>query len=246
MAQNFTFEYLIIDLSFEMYIITNNRIPHLAKRKLSEFGEVIFFETQDISYPAISLHPDIFMVQTGKGLVIAPNLPLEMKNILNKKNISFFEGENYVGKTYPQTATYNAVITEEFLIHNLNITDSFLQSQSENLEKIHVNQAYTRCNLLALKENNFITSDEGIEKVLRKRGVSVLYINPSEIILPGMKNGFFGGCCGIYGNAVYLIGNLDFIPEGKKVRKYISSLAYELIELYNGPLFDGGSLIFID
>jgi len=229
-----------------MYIIIDSRIPQRAKQKLSEFGEVLFLETDGISYPAISCHPDIFMVQTGKGLVIAPNLPLEMKNILNEKNTAFFEGKKDVGKTYPQTAAYNAVITEEFLIHHLNITDTFLQSQSENLEKIHVNQAYTRCNLLALKENHFVTSDLGIEKVLTKRGVTVLYINPEKIILPGMKNGFFGGCCGIFKNSVFLIGNFDFIEEGKLARKFITDLGYELIELYDGPLFDGGSLILFE
>jgi len=228
-----------------MRIIADNRIPPFAKQKLTEFGEVLYLETHGISYPAISSHPDIYMAQTEKGLIIAPNLPVEMKNILQKNKIHFEEGNSKVGSAYPQTAAYNAVITNEFIIHNLKITDSILLSRNEKLEKIHVNQAYTRCNMLALKENHFITSDRGIEKVLKKRGLPVLYINPEKIILPGMKNGFFGGCCGISGNTIFIIGNLDFIEEGKIARKLIADLGYGLIELYDGPLFDGGGLIFL-
>ena len=229
-----------------MFIIADKRIPEPALLKLSKFGKIILFSSKGITYPSISCHPDIFMVQTEKGLIIAPNLPFEMKNILMKNKIHFEKGSSEVGNIYPQTAVYNAVITEEFIIHNLTITDSILLSRSEKLEKIHVNQAYTRCNLLALKQNHFITSDRGIEKTLVKRNLSVLFINPKEIILPGMKNGFFGGCCGISGNTIFLIGNLDFIEEGKIARKLIADLGYELIELYDGPLFDGGGLIFIE
>jgi hypothetical protein len=42
---------------------------------------------------------------------------------------------------------------------------------------------------------------------------------------------------------VFFIGNLSHFPEGEKVRQFLSS--YEIIELYDGPLVDGGSLIFI-
>jgi hypothetical protein len=100
--------------------------------------------------------------------------------------------------------------------------------------------------MLVLSDNHYITSDRGIEKVLKKHGFSVLYINPAEIILPGMKNGFFGGCCGIFGNTVFIIGNLDFYKEGKIVRKFIKELGYKIVELYDGPLFDGGGLFIID
>lgn len=228
-----------------MNIIVDNRIPQGAKIKLSEIAMVMFFETNRITYPSICSHPDIFFVQTENGLVIAPNLPGEMKNILSRNKISFEEGKSEIGLIYPQTAAYNAVFTQDFFIHQLKITDSLLLSRSEHLDRIHVNQAYTRCNLLALKNNHFITSDRGIEKVLKNRGLFVLFVNPEEIILPGMKNGFFGGCCGILDNTIFIIGNLDYIEEGKAIRKFIKDLGYKIVELYDGPLFDGGSLFFI-
>lgn len=229
-----------------MLIIVNKRIPDKALLNLYDFGNIIPFSTQGITYSSISCHPDIFIVQTTKGLVVSPNLTLEMKKSLADSKISFKEGNAEVGNQYPKTAIYNAVITDEYLIHNLKVSDSYLLSQNKNLEKIHVNQAYTRCNLLALKRNHFITSDKGIEKVLAKRNLAVLYINPEKIDLPGMKHGFFGGCCGVVGNSIFVIGNLDFLEKGKVTRKFIDDLGYNLVELYDGPLFDGGSLIFID
>ena len=228
-----------------MLIIADSRCPSEAIKKLEIYGEVISFQTNGIVYEAISGHPDIFFIKAETGLILAPNVPDKFKKILNKKNISFFEGENGVDKIYPQTAAYNAVITEELFIHNLKYTDKYLLEKFSGLEKIHVNQAYTRCSLLHLGKRNFITSDSGIEKVLKKNQCEVLFVNPAEIILPGMKNGFFGGCCGIFGNTVYIIGNLDFFPDGEKVREFIFSLGFDLVELYDGPLYDGGSLIFI-
>jgi len=228
-----------------MLVFADKRIPKPALKKLSDYSKVIPFSTQGISYPAISCHPDIFFVQSENTLIVAPNIHAKMKDILSKNKVSFKIGETVVGTKYPQTAAYNAVVTEEFLIHNLKYTDKYLFEKCSGLEKIHIKQAYTRCNLLALKENQFITSDRGIEKTLEKKGLSTLFINPEKIILPGMKNGFFGGCCGISGNTVFIIGNLDFIEEGNIVRKFITDLGYEIVELYDGPLFDGGSLVFI-
>lgn len=169
-----------------------------------------------------------------------------MKNILINKKITFQEGNFEVGERYPQTAVYNAVVSEKLLIHHLKVTDSKVLERNGNREKIHVNQAYTRCNLLALKDDHFITSDRGIEKVLREKQYEVVYVNPEKIILPGMKHGFFGGCCGVFENKVFIIGNLDFFPGGKQVREFISQSGCHLVELYSGPLFDGGSLFFIN
>jgi rRNA-processing protein FCF1 len=226
-----------------LHIIADKRIPAEASIRLSEIGNILAFETDQITYPAISGHPDIFLCKKGNILLIASNTPLYFKDQLKKAKISFNQGAKPVGTKYPQTAHYNALITEKYLIHNLKYTDPSILETCKNHQRIHLKQAYTRCNLLAIKENRFITSDKGIEQILRKDGIAVLYVNPNGILLPGFKHGFFGGTCGIYENKVFFIGSLKHFPEGEKVRQFLSG--YEIIELYNGPLFDGGSLIFI-
>jgi len=109
-----------------------------------------------------------------------------------------------------------------------------------------INQAYTRCNLIALDEGHYITSDHGIEKVLKNRNLEVLFVSPEGIILPGFANGFFGGCCGILDDKLFTTGSLHCYPEGEKVRQFSQEAGFRVIELYDGPLFDGGGIIFID
>jgi hypothetical protein len=227
-----------------MIIIHDSRIPSGALKKLADFGETVEIHTDEITYPSTSGHPDIFFCQMETELIVALNLPEKYKSVLSKNLIPFATGESAIGNKYPDTAKYNAVCTEKYLIHNFRHTDSSITNRAGNRELIHVDQGYTRCNLLPLHSDHFITSDAGIARVLGRYGLDHLYVNPSEILLPGMKHGFFGGASGIYQNKVFILGSLNKFSEGEKVRSYLEWLRYEIIELYDGPLFDGGSLFF--
>jgi hypothetical protein len=228
-----------------MNILTDERIPSNAKKSLADYGEIIPFSTEGITYPAISCHPDIFFCKMNDGLILAPNVPEKFKNIFVKNDISFLEGELPVGEKYPDTAKYNATCNSKYLIHNFRYTDSVISNHAEELDLIHSGQGYTRCNLLALKDDHFITSDAGIARVLSGYGLKNLYVDPSDILLPGMKHGFFGGACGINENKVFILGRLDKFKEGDKIRNFLEDLDYKIIQLYDGPLFDGGSILFL-
>jgi hypothetical protein len=228
-----------------MLIIADKRIPAKAKKSLAVYGEVIPFSTHGITYPAISCHPDIFLCKMNDDLIVAPNLPGEYKMIFQNYAVNFIEGEAAVGNKYPYTAKYNAVCTDKYLIHNFRYTDSAISDHATELDLIHSGQGYTRCNLLALKNDHFITSDAGFSRVLNGFGIKNLYVDPAGILLPCMKHGFFGGACGVHENKVFIFGNLNHFKDGKKVRDYLQSLSYEIVELYDGPLFDGGSIIFL-
>ncbi|MEZ5198953.1 MAG: hypothetical protein R2764_22010 [Bacteroidales bacterium] len=228
-----------------MKIIADKRIPVEALTKLAEYGKVIEFSTQDIAYESISCHPDIFFCQVLGQLIIAPNLPEKYKTLLSGLDIPFTEGEFPVGYKHPETAGYNVVCTDTHLIHNFRYTDPIISRAAEDLDLIHVNQGYSRCNILALKDEHFITSDASVFKTFNYLKKNVLYVDPKEILLPGKDHGFFGGACGIFENKVFIIGSLAKYREGEKVKAYLHNLNYEITELYDGPLFDGGSLIFL-
>jgi len=196
-------------------------------------------KTSRISYPPISGHPDIFFCN---GLVIAHNTPEKFKQQLKKNQIDFVEGASAVGKKFQQTASYNAVVTDELLIHHLQHSDPALRDACKSLQSIHVKQAYTRCNLIALEKQRFITSDKGIEKTLSEQGFDVLFVHPSGILLPGFDHGFIGGCCGISENKIFFIGSLKHFPEGDKIRSFVKKM--EIVEVYDGPLVDWGWLSF--
>ena len=228
-----------------MLIIADKKIPKQAKANLLKYGKLVLLETSGITEESISGHPDIFFCKTPEKLIIAPNTPIIYKNNLLKNNIPFVEGKQNVGAEYPSAARYNVVITENCLIHRTDITDLSILEQCENLKKINVKQGFTRCSLLPLKNNYFITSDEGIHRTLIEQEYNSLYVIPNDILLNGHKYGFFGGVCGVYENKIFILGSFNYFSEGEKVKLFTNKLGYEIIELYDGPLFDGGSIFFI-
>ena len=237
-------------------IIADARMPEEAKKNLKKLGDVLFLNPTEITYKSISAHPDIFFFQGKDGLVYAPNAPKRIIKELKKRKIKLTEGKKEVGRKYPKTVPYNAVGIGNTLIHNLKHTDSTILSLYEN--HIHVNQGYTRCNLVALKEGVFITSDESICKVAesqsRKDAESgfcvqssefrVLYINPKQIKLEGHDHGFFPGCCGVWKNNLIVCGSTKHLKEKAELDKFLKDNDFNLIELYDGELVDVGSIFF--
>lgn len=229
-----------------MLIIVDKRIPPEAKRRLSAHGQLMELSTSGITYETISGHPDIFFHQASEFLVVAPNLPEPYSHLLDDAGIQYLTGKQPVGEKYPGTSIYNAVSTATLLIHNHRNTDPVVAALMKSADHIHVEQGYTRCNLLALDDGHFITSDRGIDKVLRALGKDSLYTDPSNIILPGARNGFFGGCCGVLNDYVCIIGSLSHSSNGSDIADFIVNNGYRIIELYDGPLFDGGGIFFIN
>jgi hypothetical protein len=138
------------------------------------------------------------------------------------------------------------VVTDSLLIHHINLTDPEILSLAAGREQIHVTQGYCRCNLLPLRDNHFITSDRGIYQTLNHKGVKTLFVDPADILLPGFKNGFFGGTCGVVNDTVFFMGKLEKFGDGGAVRNFLEALNYRVVELYEGQLFDGGSLLFLE
>jgi hypothetical protein len=227
-----------------MLIIIDHKIPSQAKIKLSAFGQILELKTDGITYDAISGHPDIFFCRTPRGLIAAPNTPPAFLEKLKAKGVSFRIGENEVGIQYPRSAIYNAVVTGNKLIHHTNITDPAIVSSLDGHQQINVKQGYSRCSLLPLTDDHFISSDKGIHQVLRKNGLDVLLVDPADIVIHDLKHGFFGGACGVFEDKVFIIGSLKHFGDGASVRSFLQKLGYQIIELYDGPLFDGGSIMF--
>ncbi len=227
-----------------MFILGDARIPDVAKENLSKLGTYVPFLTTGITYEAISGHPDIFFCQGVDLLVAAPNTPAKYLQLLKQHNISFVKGTLPVGQKYPETARYNASVSNDFLIHNTQVTDEILKQVFSSKKTIHVNQAYTRCSLVPLKNGRFITSDLGIFKTLISNGIDVDYFSPEGIILPGFDHGFLGGTLGLFEDKAYLLGQLKSYSKGNRLGEILSKAGYEIIELYPNPLFDGGSLFF--
>ena len=226
-----------------MNIVASSSISVEAKRKLENYGKLILFETSGIVYEAVSKHPDIFLCPMEGKLIASANLPDTYRNLLLSKGIHLISGSKALSHEYPQTAFYNVVVTDDFIIGNEKFMDKSIIDNAKGRTIIHVNQGYTRCNLIPLSNNRFITSDKGILKQLEKKNLKVLYVQPMGIILDGFSNGFFGGCCGVNGNRLFINGNLNHFPQGKEVKNFVGNM--EIIELNTAPLTDIGSILFL-
>jgi radical SAM superfamily enzyme len=223
-------------------IITDKRLPLPAKNTLKVIGNPLYLQTDGFVYKSISGHADIFMCMGDEGLVVAPGLPDEIKDKLSNAGIQIYTGHSNPGKVYPDSARYNAVVTPEYIIHNLKITNPAIFEAFPGRKHLHVNQGYTRCNLISLNDDIFITSDKGIEKVLIAEGKEVLYVDPQPIRLKGQKYGFFPGCCGVLNGELLISGSLSFHPDKERIEAFLRESGFRIRELYLGELTDVGGI----
>jgi hypothetical protein len=229
-----------------MLIIIDRKLPETVKHHLKHYGDLLELATKRITYEAISGHPDIFFTKTVDQLIVAPNLPGQYIQALENIGVKFTLGKSLVGKAYPSTAYYNAAISENYLIHNLKLTDEVVMKNFGAKKKMHVEQGYCRCNLIPLKDDHFVTSDKGIHHILLDQGLMSFYVNPEGIILTGFAYGFIGGTSGMIQDKIFFTGTLDSIPGGRGIQNILSELGYEVIVLNDGQLIDGGSILFIE
>lgn len=225
--------------------ITDKKLPLPAKNRLKVLGELVEVKTDDVVYKTISGHPDIFFCAVDDKIICAPCVSDAFSSRIRSMGKEVVAGYSNPGLTYPDSARYNAVVTPDYLVHNLKITDRRIIEYSTGRKHIHVNQGYTRCNLLPIDTTSFITSDKGIEKKLREEKLDVLFVDPTHVILKGQKHGFFPGCCGISDNTVYVSGNLNYHPQKSEIQDFVYARGLAIEELFDGKLTDVGSILII-
>jgi len=229
-----------------MFAIIDSRSSKKAISKLKEYVEDLFvFQTSDLTYNSISGHPDIFIYQDNNHLVVAPNAPIELFKFLNNYNIVYLKGERDVGYALDNSVQYNCLSTSQFLFHKSGFTDPAILEINKDKEFVQLPQAYTRCSLVHLCEDNYLASDRGIEKMLLQKGLSCFYFNPEEIIIQDHKNGFIGGSVGIWGKRIFFNGSIELHADGQRLKEHLLNLGFDIINLSDEYLYDGGCIFFV-
>lgn len=228
-----------------MYAIIDKRTHSAVKKNLEKYTSDIFeFSSDEITYNAISGHPDIFMFQDANKLILAPNTPIELINFLDKKNVNYSLGTNPVGENLDSSVFYNCLSTHKYFFCKKGKPDISIQKWCSSKQLVNIPQYYARCSMFAV-ENKIITSDKGIVKVLEKSHMEYFYFDPSEITIKDHKNGFIGGTIGATDNIVFFLGNILKHKDGKALDKYLSALGKEVVCLGNDYLYDGGGIFFV-
>ncbi|HEY4797979.1 MAG TPA: hypothetical protein VII99_02775 [Bacteroidia bacterium] len=229
-----------------MLAIIDSRAPAEAISNLRQHVDgVLLFHSEEITSNAISGHPDIFIYQDQDNLIVAPNAPTSLIDFFKKHRVHFIFGETNVTEDFEGNVRYNCLGTSHYFLHREGFTEPAIFRLITKKEFIHLPQAYTRCSLTHLGNDQYITSDKGIEKKLKEKGLDCFYFSPEEISIIGHPHGFFGGTNGLWNGKLFFIGNIDLHQNGGGLRKYIAQCGIEIISLSNTLLYDGGGIFFI-
>ena len=194
---------------------------------------------QAVSEP-LRHHVDLLLCKMGCG----PKSPV-------------FRGkEDKLGTIYPKDVLYNAVVTESFIICNKKTVSGDLIDHAmqlyPNAKTIHVPQGYTKCNLVVIDRNHFITEDMGIYNSIssclddnKETDINpiCLLISPGHVSLPGYSRGFIGGASGRVGDCIYFNGDISVHPDYDKIKCFIESCSLSISGVPGKKLIDIGSII---
>ncbi|MBL4939207.1 MAG: hypothetical protein JKY16_02840 [Lutibacter sp.] len=230
-----------------MYAIIDKRCSKEIKNNLNNYIEAVFeFSSNDITYNSISGHPDIFMFQDGKKLILAPNSPKELQQFFDVKNIRYSLGIKKVGFLLENSAHYNCVTTKKYFFHKNGIPDASIQEYCSKKRSVKFSQSYVRCSMFPLGNEKIITSDVGIVNSLKKNMIANFYFDPSEIAINDHKNGFIGGTMGRLNDTIFFLGDIFKHKDGEALHKFITSNGEEVVCLGNDYLYDGGGIFFVE
>ena len=228
-----------------MYAIIDKRVSSEIKKNIIPYVEGLFeFSSKGITYNSISGHPDIFIFQDKKGLVVAPNSPKELIDFLDSIDAKYSFGNKPVGDSLSDSVLYNCLTTNKYIFCKKDKPDPVIQKRCSEKTIVNLPQAYARCSMLTVNDA-VITSDKGIVKELAKNKLDFFYFEPSEIDIEDHKNGFIGGTMGEMDNKVFFLGDILKHKNGNALKKYIFQQGKEVVCLGNDYLYDGGGIFFI-
>ncbi len=233
-----------------MICFIDYRATQIEKDTLSSLGlNVIEIPKSNDVYDAINGHVDIqlnILDKKSKKIIINRNMGENFKRKLSEFNIGYIESEKVLQQSYPNNILLNALILDEYFIHNLKYTDKNLLSFQNNKTLINVKQGYTKCSCLPISKRALITNDVGIYNSLSKYDFDILLLPAGDIVLEGLDYGFIGGTGGLINeDTIAFFGNLSFYKYGNEVKSFLKKHNVTPIYLSNMKLHDRGSLFVI-
>lgn len=226
-------------------VFLSEKANKTIKIYLDKIANVIEIKETCCVYEAVASHADIYLCAIEDELIIAREQLPFIEDKLIQKGIPYQAGSSLLGYRYPANVKYNGVYIGNYFIHNLNDTDPLLlkKAKDNSCITIDVKQGYTKCNMVVVDHRSVITSDRGIEKQLRKYGLSVLLIDQGSVLLKGFEYGFLGGASGRVGNTILFNGNLESHPNYVKIKQFIEDRGLQVEYFKDYPLEDIGSII---
>ncbi len=222
-------------------VLVDYRINPQAERALNTLGIKVYKTIKNNNlYDAVAGHADMSIFHlSGNRFISAPEMAQYYTKI---PGIDVICGHATVTNKYPGDIAYNAAKVGKWLIHNFKYTDKLVAESSVN--HINVSQGYSKCSVGIVNENAIITSEVGIIRAAKAKGLDTLLINDSKIKLPGVSHGFFGGSSGLIAPDILAVnGNINSHPDCKVITDFCKKCGVSIISLHDGDIEDIGSII---
>ena len=143
-------------------------------------------------------------------------------------------------KVYPEDVSLNALNIGDKLICK---ADS-ISCAMRNYSIINTRQGYAGCTAL-YAAGTVITADPSTLSACDANGIKSHKISGKDILLPGYDTGFIGGCCGVYGDTVYIYGEPTLSQSGRELTEFCEANGLSIVSVCNGPVTDIGGIRFI-
>lgn len=207
-------------------------------------GAVVLVPMDERFEARINSHPDLVISIIDDTLIVDENANIKIFRQLDALGIPYVLGNSKLAATYPNDIAYNTVITQDYLVHYLNHTNSLVLQHAKDSGKklISVKQGYTKCSTVVVNDNTIITSDQGIYHST-KNDMNTLLIQPGHVLLEGHDYGFLGGASGCFENSVIFHGDLSMHPDFEKIVEFVEANNKEVIYFNEFPLTDIGSIL---
>ncbi len=231
-----------------MDIFVDCRMKNKFLRYFQDNGfNIIKVLENKLLYDEISSHVDIFACSVNGKVFLSSNINLSIDGFENA-----IYGES-VENFYPNDVKYNVCVTKKYAILNEKYVSSKILEEIKHmkLEIISVKQGYTKCNLVALNDRNYITSDIGIKNELEKRNLNVLYMPDEDIKLLDRSGnyskmkGFIGGACLVFENKFIVFGDINKLKNGQALREFVTSNGFNVIDFVGEDVIDYGGAIVV-
>lgn len=231
---------------------------YISRLDLEKWGiETIGLPEYEDLEKVVSAHADMQVVHLYSNQFMSnDSIYCKVKNLYNKYrrnrmckveslDVNFHVGARSNLQIYPESASYNVLLLDQFAIYNPKCVDPLLEYRlKQRYSVIPVYQGYARCSVCVVTERAVITADVGIANALRNVDIDVLEITPGHIALPGYDYGFIGGAAfKIDADKLAFTGTLDLHPDRKCILDFLEKHQVEPVYLSKEAIFDIGSAI---
>lgn len=194
-------------------------------------------------YYEVNGHSDMQFHFTGSKAICAPEVYSYYKKLL--PGIDIILGSKKIGPKYPYDIAYNTCVIGDHVICRCEYTADEILSEYSDKQIVDTKQGYAKCSICVVNDNSAITSDNGLYKLMKKKGLNVLKISPCGIKLYGMT-GFIGGASGLLDKDLLAFnGDLTTHRDHSNITAFCRDAGVNTVSLSRNELADIGSIIRI-